>query len=231
MSKVLRVDEIHTYYGESHILQGISLEVKDGIVTLLGRNGAGKTTTLKSIIGLTPPRKGKILFDEEEITGLQPFQIARLGLGYVPENREIFSTLTVLENLKIAMARQGRWTLERIFDLLPILEKRKAHRGKSLSGGEQQMLSIARALIGNPTLLLLDEPSEGLAPLIIQAITDLIRSIREEGIFIFLVEQSLEVAKKMSDYSYIMDEGKMIYSGRIETILNDESLMKKYLLV
>jgi len=228
---VLRVDEIHTYYGESHILQGISLEVKDGIVTLLGRNGAGKTTTLKSIIGLTPPRKGKILFDEEEITGLQPFQIARLGLGYVPENREIFSTLTVLENLKIAMARQGRWTLERIFDLLPILEKRKAHRGKSLSGGEQQMLSIARALIGNPTLLLLDEPSEGLAPLIIQAITDLIRSIREEGIFILLVEQSLEVAKKMSDYSYIMDEGKMIYSGRIETILNDESLMKKYLLV
>jgi len=228
---VLSVDEIHTYYGESHILQGISLEVKDGIITLLGRNGAGKTTTLKSIIGLTPPRKGKILFDGEEITGLQPFQIARRGLGYVPENREIFSTLTVLENLKIAMTRQGRWTLERIFELLPILEKRKAHRGKSLSGGEQQMLSIARALVGNPTLLLLDEPSEGLAPLIIRAITDLIRSIREEGIFILLVEQSLEVAKKVSDYSYIMDEGKMIYSGRIETILDDESLMKKYLLV
>ncbi len=231
MSKVLRVDDIHTYYGESHILQGISLEVQDGILTLLGRNGAGKTTTLKSIIGLTPPRKGKILFDGEEITGLKPFQIARRGLGYVPENREIFSTLTVLENLKIAMARPGRWTLERIFELLPILEKRKAHRGKLLSGGEQQMLSIARALIGNPTLLLLDEPSEGLAPLVIRAITDLIRSIREEGIFILLVEQSLEVAKKVSDYSYIMDEGKMIYSGRIEKILNDESLMKKYLLV
>jgi len=162
---------------------------------------------------------------------LQPFQIARRGLGYVPENREIFSTLTVLENLKIAMARQGRWTLERIFELLPILEKRKTHRGKSLSGGEQQMLSIARALIGNPTLLLLDEPSEGLAPLIIRAITDLIRSIKEEGIFILLVEQSLEVAKRVTDYSYIMDEGKMIYSGRIEKILNDESLMKKYLLV
>jgi len=231
MSKVLSVDEIHTYYGESHILQGISLEVKDGIITLLGRNGAGKTTTLKSIIGLTPPRKGRILFDGEEITGLQPFQIARRGLSYVPENREIFSTLTVLENLKIAMARQGRWTLERIFELLPILEERKAHRGKSLSGGEQQMLSIARALIGNPTLLLLDEPSEGLAPLIIRAIVDLIRSIKEEGIFILLVEQSLEVAKKVSDYSYIMDEGKMIYSGRIEKILNDESLMKQYLLV
>jgi len=228
---VLSVDDIHTYYGESHILQGISLEVKDGVITLLGRNGAGKTTTLKSIIGLTPPRKGKILFDGEEITGLQPFQIARRGLGYVPENREIFSTLTVLENLKIAMTRQGRWTLESIFELLPILEKRKAHRGKALSGGEQQMLSIARALIGNPTLLLLDEPSEGLAPLIIQAIIDLIRSIREEGIFILLVEQSLEVARKVSDYSYIMDEGKMIYSGRIETILNEESLMKKYLLV
>lgn len=228
---MLRVDEIHTYYGESHILQGISLEVKDGIITLLGRNGAGKTTTLKSIIGLTPPRKGKILFDGEEITGLQPFQIARKGLGYVPENREIFSTLTVLENLRIAMARPGRWTLERIFELLPILEKRKTHRGKALSGGEQQMLSIARALIGNPTLLLLDEPSEGLAPLIIRAITDLIRSIREEGVFILLVEQSLDMAKKVSDYSYIMDEGKMIYSGGIETILNDESLMKKYLLV
>ena len=231
MSKVLRVDEIHTYYGESHILQGISLEVKDGIITLLGRNGAGKTTTLKSIIGLTPPKKGKILFDGKEITGLQPFQIARRGLGYVPENREIFSTLTVLENLKIAMARRGRWTLERIFELLPILGERKAHRGKSLSGGEQQMLSIARALIGNTTLLLLDEPSEGLAPLIVKAITDLIRSIREEGIFILLVEQSLEVAKKVSDYSYIMDEGRIIYSGGIEKILNDESLMKKYLLV
>ncbi len=231
MSKVLRVDEIHTYYGESHILQGISLEVRDGIITLLGRNGAGKTTTLKSIIGLTPPRQGRILFDGEEITGLKPFQIARRGLGYVPENREIFSTLTVLENLKIAMVRRGRWTLERIFELLPILGERRAHRGKSLSGGEQQMLSIARALIGNPTLLLLDEPSEGLAPLIIRAITDLIRSIREERIFILLVEQSLEVAKKVSDYSYIMDEGKMIYSGRIEKILNDESLMKQYLLV
>ncbi len=228
---MLRVDEIHTYYGESHILQGISLEVKDGIITLLGRNGAGKTTTLKSIIGLTPPRKGRIFFDGEEITGLQPFQIARKGLGYVPENREIFSTLTVLENLRIAMARPGRWTLERIFELLPILEKRKAHRGKALSGGEQQMLSIARALIGNPTLLLLDEPSEGLAPLIIRAITDLIRSIKEEGVFILLVEQSLDVAKKVSDHSYIMDEGKMIYSGKIEKILNDESLMKQYLLV
>ena len=228
---MLRVDEIHTYYGESHILQGISLEVKDRIMTLLGRNGAGKTTTLKSIIGLTPPKKGTIFFDGEEITGLQPFQIARRGLGYVPENREIFSTLTVLENLKIAMARRGRWTLARIFELLPILEERKAHRGKSLSGGEQQMLSIARALIGNPTLLLLDEPSEGLAPLIVKAITDLIRSIGEEGIFILLVEQSLEVAKKVSDYSYIMDEGRIIYSGGIERILNDESLMKKYLLV
>ncbi len=229
---MLRVNEIHTYYEESHILQGVSLEVKgNSVITLLGRNGAGKTTTLKSIIGLIHPERGSIYFGEEEITGLKPFEIARKGLGYVPENREIFSTLTVFENLKIAMCRKGRWTVERIFEILPILEQRKTHRGKLLSGGEQQMLSIARALIGNPSLLLLDEPSEGLAPLIIKAITELIRRIREEGIVILLVEQSLEVARKVSDYSYIMDEGKIIYSGLIEEILRDESLMKRYLLV
>jgi branched-chain amino acid transport system ATP-binding protein len=232
ISTVLRVNEIHTYYEESHILQGVSLEVKgNSVITLLGRNGAGKTTTLKSIIGLIHPERGSIYFGEEEITGLKPFEIARKGLGYVPENREIFSTLTVFENLKIAMCRKGRWTVERIFEILPILEQRKTHRGKLLSGGEQQMLSIARALIGNPSLLLLDEPSEGLAPLIIKAITELIRRIREEGIVILLVEQSLEVARKVSDYSYIMDEGKIIYSGLIEEILRDESLMKRYLLV
>jgi len=229
---VLRVNEIHTYYGESHILQGVSLEVKgNSVITLLGRNGAGKTTTLKSIIGLIRPQRGSIYFGEEEITGLRPFEIARKGLGYVPENREIFSTLTVLENLNIAMCRRGRWTVEKIFEILPILEQRKTQRGKLLSGGEQQMLSIARALIGNPSLLLLDEPSEGLAPLIIKAITELITRIREEGIVILLVEQSLEVARKVSDYSYIMDEGRIIYSGLIGEILRDESLMKRYLLV
>ena len=229
---MLRVNEIHTYYGESHILQGVSLEVKgNSVITLLGRNGAGKTTTLKSIIGLIRPQRGSIYFGEEEITGLRPFEIARKGLGYVPENREIFSTLTVLENLNIAMCRRGRWTVEKIFEILPILEQRKTQRGKLLSGGEQQMLSIARALIGNPSLLLLDEPSEGLAPLIIKAITELITRIREEGIVILLVEQSLEVARKVSDYSYIMDEGRIIYSGLIGEILRDESLMKRYLLV
>lgn len=229
---MLRVDDIHTYYGESHILQGISLVVRENsIIALLGRNGAGKTTTLKSIIGLNPPKKGKIFFEGEDITGLKPFQIAKRGIGYVPENREIFSTLTVLENLKIASSRQGNWTVERIFEILPILEQRKTHRGKLLSGGEQQMLSIARALIGNPTLLLLDEPSEGLAPLIIKAITDLIISIKEQGIIILLVEQSLEVTRKISDYSYIIDEGKIIYAGLIEKILNDQLLMKTYLLV
>lgn len=229
---MLRVNEIHTYYGESHILQGVSLEVKgNSVITLLGRNGAGKTTTLKSIIGLIRPQRGSIYFGEEEITGLRPFEIARKGLGYVPENREIFSTLTVLENLNIAMCRRGRWTVEKIFEILPILEQRKTQRGKLLSGGEQQMLSIARALIGNPSLLLLDEPSEGLAPLIIKAITELITRIREEGIVILLVEQSLEVARKVSDYSYIMDEGRVIYSGLIGEILRDESLMKRYLLV
>lgn len=229
---MLRVDDIHTYYGESHILQGISLIVrKNSIITLLGRNGAGKTTTLKSIIGLNPPKKGKIFFEGEDITGLKPFQIAKRGIGYVPENREIFSTLTVIENLKIARCRQGNWTIERIFEALPILEQRKTYRGKLLSGGEQQMLSIARALIGNPTLLLLDEPSEGLAPLVIKAITDLIISVKEQGIIIVLVEQILEVTKKISDYSYIIDEGKIIYSGLIEKILDDELLMKTYLLV
>jgi branched-chain amino acid transport system ATP-binding protein len=229
---MLRVDDIHTYYGESHILHGVSLAAgEDRTVTLLGRNGAGKTTTLKSIMGLNPPQKGKIFFEGKDVTGLKPFQIARKGIGYVPENREIFSTLTVLENLRIAICRQGKWTIERIFEVLPILERRQIHRGNLLSGGEQQMLSIARALMGNPALLLLDEPSEGLAPLIIRAITDLIRKIKEEGMMVLLVEQSLEVARKVSDYSYVIDEGKIIYSGLIETLVNDESLLKRCLLV
>lgn len=229
---MLRVDDIHTYYGESHILHGVSLVAgEDKIITLLGRNGAGKTTTLKSIMGLTPPKKGSILFDGKDVTGLKPFQIARRGIGYVPENREIFSTLTVLENLNIAICREGKWTLERVFEILPILERRKTHRGNLLSGGEQQMLSIARALIGNPALLLLDEPSEGLAPLIILAITELIHKIKDEGMKVLLVEQSLEVAKKISEYSYVIDEGKIIYSGLMETIANDEALLKRCLLV
>lgn len=228
---MLRVEDIHTYYGKSYILQGISLEVKEGeLVSLLGRNGAGKTTTLRSIMGLTPPSSGIIKYKNEDITGKKPFEISRKGIAYVPEDRRIFSSLTVIENLNIAVRRRngkGQWTMERIFEIFPQLAERKTHRGDELSGGEQQMLTIARALMSNPGLLLLDEPTEGLAPTLIETIIDIIKYIKDEGVSILFVEQNVEAALELVDKHYIIDEGKIVYEGKEL----DEELKRRYLSV
>ena len=231
---MLQVKNINTFYGKSHVIQGISLEVNEGeLVSLLGRNGAGKTTTLRSIIGLTPPRSGNITYEGVDITQKKPFEICRAGIGYVPEDRRIFSTLTVVENLNIAVQkeRQQQWDQERIFTLFPNLAERKRHRGKELSGGEQQMLAIARALMGNPSLLLLDEPTEGLAPLIIEELIQVIGRIKKEGVTVLLVEQNVESAFKVADRHYILEQGKVVYSGRNEDLKEDKEVMLRYLSV
>jgi branched-chain amino acid transport system ATP-binding protein len=231
---MLQVKSINTFYGKSHVIRGISLEVNKGeLVSLLGRNGAGKTTTLRSIIGLIPPRSGNIFYEEMDITPKKPFEICRAGIGYVPEDRRIFATLTLVENLNIAIQknRQQQWDRERIFDIFPALAERKKHRGKELSGGEQQMLSIARALMGNPSLLLLDEPTEGLAPLIVQTLIDVIGRIKEEGVTVLLVEQNVESTFKVADRHYILEQGTIVYSGRNEELKNDKEVMLRYLSV
>lgn len=228
---MLKVEDIHTYYGKSYILQGISLEVGEAeMVSLLGRNGAGKTTTLRSIIGLTPPTSGAIRYRGENIIGDPPFEISRKGISYVPEDRRVFSHLTVSENLNIATRKKdGKqlWTMGRIFETFPRLDERRTHRGNELSGGEQQMLTIARALMSNPELLLLDEPTEGLAPILAKAVIEMIERIKTEGIAILFVEQNVEAALELVNRNYILDEGKIVYTGEE---LNGE-LRKRYLSV
>ena len=188
MSAALQARDIHTYYGKSHILHGVTLEVAEGkITTLLGRNGAGKTTTLRSLMGLTPAREGQITIFGNETTHLPPFRIAAMGVGYVPEGRRVFANLTVEENLLVPMERQGPWTIQRIYELFPRLNERKMSRGRQLSGGEQEMLAIARALLLNPKLLMLDEPSQGLAPLVVREVFRIIAEMRREGISVLLV--------------------------------------------
>jgi branched-chain amino acid transport system ATP-binding protein len=230
---ILEIKNIHTYYGESYILQGISLTVDKGeIVTLLGRNGAGKSTTLKSIIGLITPKQGDIVYNGKYITNKKSYEIVRLGIGYVPEERRIFTTLTVLENLKIAERnRIGMWNLKKIFELFPRLEERKEHKGNHLSGGEQQMLTIARSLMANPELILLDEPSQGLAPVIVECIAEAIRNMRNQGMGILLVEQNVLMTLKLADRNYIIDAGNIIYQGLNEELIGDKEIQKKYLSV
>jgi branched-chain amino acid transport system ATP-binding protein len=231
---MLQVKDIHTFYGKSHIIQGISLDVNKGeLVSLLGRNGAGKTTTLRSIMGLTAPRFGNIFYEGFEITQKRSFEICKAGIGYIPEDRRIFSTLTLMENLNIAIQKdRGReWHHERIFSLFPTLAERKRHRGCELSGGEQQMLSIARALMGNPSLLLLDEPTEGLAPLIVEKLIEVIERIKKEGMTILLVEQNVESAFKMADRHYILEQGKIVYHGTNDELRNNKEVMGRYLSV
>jgi len=231
---MLQVKDIHTFYGKSHVIQGISLGVNKGeLISLLGRNGAGKTTTLRSIMGLTPPRFGKIFYQETEITQKKPFEICRAGIAYVPEDRRIFSTLTLIENLKIGVQKnkEDKWDLERIFTIFPVLAERKGHRGNELSGGEQQMLAIARALMGNPLLLLLDEPTEGLAPLIIDALINVIGQIKSENVTIVLVEQNVESAFKVADRHYILEQGKIVYHGHNIEFKNNKEVMERYLSV
>jgi branched-chain amino acid transport system ATP-binding protein len=205
---------LHTFYGKSHILHGVSLEVADGKITaLLGRNGAGKTTTLRSLMGLTPAREGRITMFGSDTTRWPTFQIAASGIGYVPEGRRIFANLSVEENLKVPLQRPGPWTSARIYQLFPRLAERKQNRGRQLSGGEQEMLSIGRALLLNPRLLILDEPSQGLAPLIVREVFRVIAQMRQDGIAILLVEQNARMSLEIADHAYVLDGGSIVYSG------------------
>jgi branched-chain amino acid transport system ATP-binding protein len=219
----LSAEGIHTYYGKSHILHGVSLEVAEGrITTLLGRNGAGKTTTLRSLMGLTPPREGKITIFDRETTRWPTFRIAGLGVGYVPEGRRIFANLTVEENLKVPLERAGPWSVGRIYQLFPRLGERRMNRGRQLSGGEQEMLAIARALLLNPKLLILDEPSQGLAPLIVREVFRIIEQMRSEGMSVLLVEQNARMSLAIADHAYVLDDGSIVHSGPAKELAADE---------
>lgn len=230
---LLEVNEIHTFYELSHILFGVSLEVAEGeTVCLLGRNGVGKTTTLRSIMGLTPPRSGSIKIFGEDIKGKKPFEIARRGVGLVPEDRIIFPDLTVGENLEIAIKKGKKvdgWTLEKVYSLFPVLKDRDKQMGGTLSGGEQQMLTMARTLMGNPRLLLLDEPSEGLSPIMVRAVEDQIHLLKEEGMTILLTEQNSNTALKVSDRAYILEKGTVSWQGNASELKENPELMKNYL--
>ena len=235
---MLALDNVNAYYGDSHILHGVSFAVNAGeVVCLLGRNGAGKTTTVLTIMGYLKPRPGHIRYRDRDIAALAPYQVARLGFGFVPQDRGIFPSLTVRENLTV-FARGGgqgadarRWTLERIFDLFPNLRARERNLGFQLSGGEQQMLSIARALLLNPTLLLLDEPSEGLAPMIVQEIIDVLKSLKREGLAILLVEQNLRAALAVADRHHVMNKGEICFTGNSAELEGNDFVLRNYLSV
>jgi len=224
---MLELLDIHTYYGESYVLCGISLKIAGGsVVALLGRNGMGKTTAIRSIIGFTPPRHGRVLYGEKDITALPPERIAKLGIGLVPQGRYIFPSLTVVENLTMAArgaGKPGSWSLDEVYSLFPILKERSGCCGTLLSGGEQQMLAIGRALMTNPRLILMDEPSEGLAPLIVKEVGKIIFQLKPKGFSILLVEQNLPMALKVADYLYILSNGKIVYDSTPDQLrLNDE---------
>ena len=230
---MLKLVDVHTYYGESHVLQGISLEVKEGsAVALLGRNGMGKTTTLHSIIGFTPPRSGKVIFKGKELTGLQPYQIAQMGVALVPQGRRIFPSLSVRENLTMSARSRGKedgWSLDRVYSLFPILKERANLKGGVLSGGEQQMLSISRALMTNPDLILIDEPSEGLAPLIVQELKGIIGQLHQRDFSILLVEQNMTLALGTADHVYITNKGVIVYESSPEELRENEEVQARYL--
>jgi branched-chain amino acid transport system ATP-binding protein len=232
-SLMLEVDAIHTFYGESHILQGVSLTVNEGeVVVLLGRNGAGKTTTMRSIMNLTPPRRGRISFVSREITGLPSYQIARLGLAFVPSGRRVFSSLNVEQNLRLAMRSNGGQgqmrTLEHVFRLFPKLAELRTRRAGFLSGGEQQMLKLGSALLANPKLLLLDEPSEGLSPAIVDSLGEWIRKLRDEGLSILLSEQNALFALRLADRGYILEKGRVQHQASAQELF-DSNEVRTYL--
>jgi len=229
---MLKIIDIHTYYGDSYVLQGVSLEIAKGtVVALLGRNGVGKTTLVRSIVGFTQARRGQVLFNGRDITRMPAYKIVRLRIGLVPQGRRIFPSLTVKENL--AIASRGRnaqtWDFEKIFALFPHLKQRAHHRGNELSGGEQQMLAIARALISNPIFLVMDEPTEGLAPVLVREVGDSIRQLKEEGLSIFLVEQNLSFAIKFADDVHVMSKGKIVYSSTPSELLENQEVKEHYL--
>src|SRR3954452_19305177 len=223
----LEAQGLHTYYGKSHILHGVGIEVREGeIVTLLGRNGAGKTTTLRSLIGLTHAREGTIRIFGQETTAMPPYRVAALGVGFVPEGRRIFANLTVDENLHVPLERKGPWNVQRVYELFPRLRERKGNLGRQLSGGEQEMLAIARALLLNPRLLMLDEPSQGLAPLIVREVFKVVTSAREQGISVLLVVQNVRAAVEIADDAYVLENGIVVYSGTARELAADAARVR-----
>jgi branched-chain amino acid transport system ATP-binding protein len=228
---MLEIRDIHTYYGDSHILQGISLSMESGqVVGILGRNGMGKTTLVRSIIGFTPPRQGHVLFKERDITAWPSNRVVTLGLGLVPQGRRVFPSLTVLENLLVANKRNGgHWTVERVMELFPRLRERRGNRAGQLSGGEQQMLAIARGLMTNPELLLMDEPTEGLAPLLVREVGRVIENLKAQGLSILLVEQNLPLALRVSDHVHILSRGRIVHSSAPQALWENEEIKKRYL--
>ncbi len=234
---MLEVRDIHTYYGDSYVLQGVSLKADRGtVVAVLGRNGMGKTTLIRSIIGFTPPRRGHLWFKGVDVTRMPAYRIAQMGMGIIPQGRRIFPSLSVRENLDIAARHQSaqggeshRWTLERVFGLFPRLQERLLHPGGALSGGEQQMLASARALIGNPDFLLLDEPTEGLAPLLVREFGRVIQQLKEEGLSMLLVEQNLPFALQLADYVYVMSKGRIVYESPPQVLAQNEEVKARHL--
>jgi branched-chain amino acid transport system ATP-binding protein len=227
---ILRVEDIHTYYGDAYVLQGLSLELGKGqILGLLGRNGVGKTTLVSSIVGFNRPRRGRIVFKGDDITRLSSYETIRSGMGLVPQGRRVFASLSVEENLLVAESKTQRWTLERVYELFPRLEERRRQRAKTLSGGEQQMLAIARGLMTNPDCLIMDEPSEGLAPIIIQAVWQAISKLKEQGLSILLVEQNAALALDLVDYVHVISKGRVVYSGTPRELWADEAVKSRYL--
>jgi branched-chain amino acid transport system ATP-binding protein len=224
---VLEAQGLQTFYGKSHILHGVGLEVREGeIVTLLGRNGAGKTTTMRTLMGLTPARGGTVRILGQDTTGWAPYKVAALGVGFVPEGRRVFGNLTVDENLRVPLERSGPFTVKRVYELFPRLGERRASRGRQLSGGEQEMLAIGRALLLNPRLLMLDEPSQGLAPLIVKQVFDIVADMRREGISILLVEQNVRAAVEIADRAYVLDDGRVVYEGDAAEFGKDEERVR-----
>jgi branched-chain amino acid transport system ATP-binding protein len=228
MTVVLNAQNVHSFYGKSHILHGVSLEVNEGeIVAVLGRNGAGKTTTVRSLMGLTPARMGKVEILGRDTTRWPTHRVAALGVGYVPEGRKIFGGLSVLENLRVPQARPGPWTLDRVFSLFPRLAERRGQLGRQLSGGEQEMLAIARPLLLNPRLMLLDEPSQGLAPLIVKEVMRVVQRMRDEGVSVLLIEQNAPLCLSIADRAFVLDDGKVVYSGSASDLAHDTELVNK----
>ena len=227
---MLELEGVHTYYGDSHVLQGVSLGVgQQEVVAILGRNGMGKTTLMRSVVGFTPPRHGVIRFKGEDITRRPSFRMTALGIALVPQGRRVFPSLTVRENLEVAHRRGGRWTIERVHELFPRLRERQTNRANKLSGGEQQMLAIARALMADPELLLMDEPTEGLAPLLVREVGRVIGELRAEGLSILLVEQNLSLALSVADRVHILSRGQIVYSATPAELMASDDVKARFL--